>query len=333
MQSAHSKTEKRRALQPLWNAFTQTVKPHENKGLLLAISGGPDSLALMEAFARWPGRAFAETMVVSLDHGVRPNAKEEAQRVVARASVLGFRALCDSRYPPLKGGNGEGQLRKWRYSRLWQLADQHDLGCLVLAQHQDDEAESHLMDLLGLGGGPEGASMGREAKHANGLVLRPFLGLRKDQLGLALSALGLSQYAVTDECDQKNQNWRAFLRNEVMPHLARANPKMTQRLAGKASRQKDVNDIVRVAARRSISHIAGEKIMIELHDLPSILLRFAVHEALRILSPQTDFRQSGTTIDKIIEAAESKPLKTSGFYHFSGVKAGLSEGQLILQRL
>ena len=72
--------------------------------------------------------------------------------------------------------------------------------------------------------------------------------------------------------------------------------------------------------------------MIELHDLPSTLLRFAVQEALSILSPQTDFRQSGRSIDKLIEGAAGKPLKTSKFYCFSGVKAALAEGRIIFQR-
>ena len=58
MQTGFLKTEKRRALQPLWNTFDEHLKPHENRGLLLAVSGGPDSLALLESFVRWPNRGL-----------------------------------------------------------------------------------------------------------------------------------------------------------------------------------------------------------------------------------------------------------------------------------
>src|SRR5690606_16138329 len=89
-------TERRRLLQPLWNALDVGVAPALPRGVLLAISGGPDSRALMEAVARWPRRfdprsgEVARIEVASVDHGARPEAQVEVEAVCGRARALGF---------------------------------------------------------------------------------------------------------------------------------------------------------------------------------------------------------------------------------------------------
>ena len=327
MQRRNSKTEKRRALQPLWNTFDQILKPHENGGLLLSVSGGPDSLALLEAFARWPGRDFGEVLVVSLDHGLRSEARFEASRVVSRASVLGFNAVADT-FHGQGHTPGEGQLRRWRYQKLWHLAQKHHLNALVLAQHQDDEAESYLMDLLGVGGGPEGASMGREVHHEQGCILRPFLALSKNQLALALSALGLSHYAFVDRLDQQNQNWRAFIRNEILPKMLPINSRLPKRLASRAEDRKGLQNAVEDLVKQNITQVNDRCATIALNKQPPILLRLALQRALKGLAPHADLRQSGPTLAQLLASVSSNTPKTKKIFHFSGVQIRL-EGQTL----
>src|SRR5436309_3503513 len=60
------------------------------KGLLLAVSGGPDSIALMLLAAEWPGRRTVPIEVATVDHRLRSDSRAEAERVAVWAEALGF---------------------------------------------------------------------------------------------------------------------------------------------------------------------------------------------------------------------------------------------------
>src|SRR3989338_5640972 len=140
------KTKTRRLLQALWNVFDSLLLEHADQGLILCVSGGADSRALMESAALWP-RRFASICVVSIDHGVRPESVLEARWVCDRARVLGFESKLLSLKSTVKD---EASLRKARYQAIWKQSQGR---VLVTAHHQDDQAEGFVMDLMGLGGG------------------------------------------------------------------------------------------------------------------------------------------------------------------------------------
>src|SRR5688572_8320800 len=77
------------------------------RGLVLAVSGGPDSTALMLLVARWGERPPA--LVVTVDHGLRPEAAEEASLVAANAEELGL----PWRIAQAAGRPGGGNLQDW----------------------------------------------------------------------------------------------------------------------------------------------------------------------------------------------------------------------------
>src|SRR5437764_6063201 len=122
----------------------------------VAVSGGPDSLALLllTAAAR-PGQVEAAT----IDHGLRPEAPDEAAMVAAVCSRLGVRhATLTARWSEVPESAIQERARNQRYRLLGYWAEERGLDALATAHHAEDQAETLLMRLArasgvrGLGG-------------------------------------------------------------------------------------------------------------------------------------------------------------------------------------
>jgi tRNA(Ile)-lysidine synthase len=293
---AHPKTERRRAVQPLWSALERSLGPHLERGALLCVSGGPDSSALLEACARWERRAAGLLEVAAVDHGQRPAARAETEAVVARARALGFeghRLLVSPR------GRGEGALREARYEALFACARERGLCALVTAHHEDDDAEGLLLDLLGLGGGREGAAMAEAAETERGLVLRPFARLSRAQLALAFSALP-APAPFEDPHDAAGRGARAAVRARALPALCALVPAARARLAQKARRRAE--DEAALGALAAAALVGDEGGLLVPAGLPRAVARRAVMEALRHLGA-ADPRRASRTLDQALDAA------------------------------
>lgn len=159
--------------------------------VLLAVSGGPDSLALMLLAARWadtPGRPTIH--VATVDHGLREAARDEARQVGAWAAALGLphAILAWSGTKPATGV--QDAARQARYALLEAHAVGLGVPVVVTAHHADDQAETVLMRLA-RGSGPAGLA-GMRARRQLGRVRleRPFLDLPKARLVATLSHAG-----------------------------------------------------------------------------------------------------------------------------------------------
>ncbi len=154
----------------------------------LAVSGGPDSLALMLlAHAALPGQIAA----CSIDHGLRPEAAGEVALVERLAATRGipFTAITLTPQP----GNLQAQARAGRYAALADWARASGLGAVATAHHADDQAETLLMR-LNRGSGLAGLAGVRAASRIEGTdvpLLRPLLGWRKAELEALVAAAGI----------------------------------------------------------------------------------------------------------------------------------------------
>lgn len=154
----------------------------------LAVSGGPDSLALLLlAHDVLPG----QIAVASVDHGLRPEAAGEVALVERIAGERGipFTPLRVSLAP----GNVQAQARAARYAALKQWAIEAELGALATAHHADDQAETLLLRLnRGSGlGGLAGVRPRTTIEGSEVAVLRPLLGWRKAELAGIVAAAGI----------------------------------------------------------------------------------------------------------------------------------------------
>src|SRR5213083_3139196 len=152
--------------------------------LVLAVSGGPDSIALMWLAARWR-RALARgprLVAVTVDHGLRSEAAAEAREVkrLARSLDLPHRTL---RWTGPKPRTGlPAAARAARYRLLAQAARASGATHILTAHTRDDQAETLLMRML-RGSGIAGlAAMARESEREGVWLARPFLDVSKSQL-------------------------------------------------------------------------------------------------------------------------------------------------------
>jgi tRNA(Ile)-lysidine synthase len=148
--------------------------------LALAVSGGADSVGLMLLASRWKGPV--KFTVLTLDHGLRPNSRREAQQAVAWARALGFDAQRLTWGEKKPKQSLQARAREARYRLIAQWCAQHDAEGVVTGHTLDDQAETFLMRLA-RGSGVDGLSaMAAETVLFGVRVLRPMLEVRRAQL-------------------------------------------------------------------------------------------------------------------------------------------------------
>jgi tRNA(Ile)-lysidine synthase len=176
--------------------------------VLVACSGGSDSLALAAALAFEAPRADVPAGLITIDHGLWPGAYEQAQRVAAIGYELGLTPVQLVRVEVGSAGGPEAAARHARYEALAAA------GTDVLLGHTlDDQAETVLLG-LGRGSGPRSIAGMRAV---DGHWLRPLLGLRRAVTVQACVALGLTPWDDPANHDPRYQ--RVRLRREVLPLL------------------------------------------------------------------------------------------------------------------
>lgn len=187
--------------------------------LVLAVSGGPDSVALMWLAARWR-RSLArgpELTVVTVDHGLRPEAAREAREVKRLAAELGLvhRTL---RWRDAKPKTGlPAAAREARYRLLAQAARKAGASHVLTAHTRDDQAETLLMRLL-RGSGIAGlAAMARLTTRDDIVLARPLLDVPKSQL---IATLKRAKVGFADDPTNRDAAFTRPRLRALLPQLA-----------------------------------------------------------------------------------------------------------------
>ena len=178
----------------------------------LAVSGGPDSLALLLlAIPALPGRVEAATV----DHGLRAESAEEARGVARVCADLGVPHRTLAVRVELAGDGVQSAARGARYAALSGWMGEQGLAALATAHHADDQAETLLMRLNRASGvaGLAGVRERGPVPGASGLLLRPLLGWRRADLAAVVAGAGLQ--AVDDPSNADDRYDRARLRGQL----------------------------------------------------------------------------------------------------------------------
>src|SRR5437762_1326145 len=174
--------------------------------IVLAVSGGPDSIALMWLAARWRRTLTRgpRLIAVTVDHGLRPEAAREARDVkrLARQLDLPHRTL---RWRGTKPKTGvPAAARAARYRLLAELARASGATHILTAHTRDDQAETLLMRML-RGSGIAGlAAMARQSEREGGWLARPLLAIPKSQL---IATLNKAKIAFADDPTNRDTNY------------------------------------------------------------------------------------------------------------------------------
>jgi tRNA(Ile)-lysidine synthase len=212
--------------------------------IVLAVSGGPDSIALMWLAARWR-RTLARgprLLAVTVDHGLRAEAAAEARNVkrLARSLDLPHRTL---RWTGIKPKTGlPAAARTARYRLLAQVARASGATHILTAHTRDDQAETLLMRML-RGSGIAGlAAMARESERDGVLLARPLLNVSKSQL---IATLNKAKIGFADDPTNRDPSFTRPRLRTLMPVLA-AEGGDSRNLARLAARLARANQAVEV---------------------------------------------------------------------------------------
>ncbi|MFP4057450.1 MAG: tRNA lysidine(34) synthetase TilS [Candidatus Brocadiia bacterium] len=251
--------------------------------VVVAVSGGPDSMALLEALVALRERLGLELWVGHLDHGLRGAAgAADAAFVAARARELGLPVEV-GRAEVGRGGSVEHAARRARYAFLERLAGRLGAGRVALGHTADDQVETILEGLLR--GGELGALCGMPASRpiAEGSavrVVRPLLEVRREE-GLAFLARRGVGYRV-DESNADLDFERNLVRHRLLPLLeGRAGPGLRSRLLDLAGRASDFAAAALALADALVGEDA-EGVRLEARRLaaqPRLVRRLAVRRA------------------------------------------------------
>jgi tRNA(Ile)-lysidine synthase len=183
---------------------------------LLAVSGGPDSVALLDLFAAVAPAFDLELVVAHVDHGIAPESGEVARQVARLAEHYGV--PCRAVRLELGSDTSETRARRARYRALRELQREADGRYLVTAHHADDQTETVLYRLL-RGTGMAGLA-GIPARGARGLV-RPLLPFRRRELETWLDErevdAALRGAVHRDPANLDERHDRSWVRHRLLP--------------------------------------------------------------------------------------------------------------------
>jgi tRNA(Ile)-lysidine synthase len=197
----------------LLSAFSPLV-PYPSAAL--AVSGGPDSMALMLLARRWAavtGRSPECMVTLTVDHRLRPESKDEAAFAAREAERFGFRHVTLSWEGDKPKSGIQAAARRARYALMTDYCRSHGIACLATAHTEDDQAETFLMRLR-RGSGLDGlAAMAPVSDHDGISLIRPLLGISKATLLAYVRSRGVPY--VSDPGNQNASFERVRLRQAI----------------------------------------------------------------------------------------------------------------------
>ena len=190
--------------------------------VVAAVSGGPDSVALLDLLARSRAAHRLQIIVAHADHGIHPESATVAATV--RALAASYACTCEVTELRLGADASETDAREARYRWLHEVAARHQTAAILTAHHADDQAETVLMRLLA-GSGPAGlAGMAPRA----GLIVRPLLSFRRAALAQYVHERGLPCW--DDPANSDPAHLRSWLRTAVLPVITAGLPDVVANL-------------------------------------------------------------------------------------------------------
>ncbi|ODA67573.1 tRNA(Ile)-lysidine synthase [Methyloligella halotolerans] len=183
--------------------------------LAVAVSGGPDSMALLHLLRCWTESRgdSAEITVLTVDHGLRPESASEAAVVADIAGEMGFTHRTFRWEPDTTEASGiQARARRARYDLMARYCHEAGIPALLTAHHLDDQAETLLMRLA-RGSGLDGlAAIPSRGDWAGIAIHRPLLDVPKARLIATVAAAGLPYAKDPSNTDSRFE--RARLRKE-----------------------------------------------------------------------------------------------------------------------
>lgn len=193
-----------------------TLRLEKGAKLLLAFSGGPDSMALLHLLLEAKKELDFSLHLAHIDHGWREESREEAQtlQTLAKHLHLPFHL---HRLEKMEGGDLENRAREKRLTFFLSLHKQHHFQALLLAHHRGDQAET-VFKRIAEGSGLKGLGGLYHERVLGDLPLwRPLLSIKKKELYAYLKRKRLDSFE--DATNKDPRFLRSRMREELFPEL------------------------------------------------------------------------------------------------------------------
>ena len=267
--------------------------------IVLAVSGGPDSTALLHGAAALAHKRGWRLTVAHLDHALRSTSADEAAAVAATSMTMGLpvevRRIDVAALAAAEHRSLEDAGRQARYRFLEEVAATLGSGALIATAHTADDAAETILLRLARGSGLRGA---RGIPARRGRIVRPLLHARRAVLRAALDAAGIGY--LTDPSNEDLAHRRNRVRRELLPALERLNPAAVEALTRFGQLAADDDDLLDALAAAELTRRRDpDDGSIDWHDAPARALgRRVLRLALGDPPP------SAERIEALIDAAQ-----------------------------
>jgi len=229
------------------------VRPHLEKlsagdCVLVAVSGGADSLALAAAVLAESKEPLINAIAVTIDHQLQAGSDQQAAKVSLQLQDIGYAEVISEKVTVDERSGIESGARTARYAALHRIAESRNAQQIYLGHTRDDQAETVL---LGLARGSGARSLAGMAT-VNGMIIRPMLSITRELTEQVCSDLGLT---IWNDPHNVNQEFsRVRVRTQVLPLIEEAiGPGIAEALARTASLLRDDADALDAMADAAIS--------------------------------------------------------------------------------
>lgn len=277
---------------------------------VVAFSGGLDSTVLLHALATGTDKQDIPIVAVHVDHGLHEDSSDWSAHCKAFASSLGVEFISEHVSVKRDAGHGpEAAAREARYRVLAALLKPGDW--LLCAHHQDDQAETLLLNLI-RGSGPAGlAGIAAIRSFADGWLVRPLLPFAQKDLRNYAALHDLSW--IDDPSNADQQFDRNFLRHEIMPRLASRWPDAARRLQRSSRIAGDAAILLNELAAIDAATLGDRPDRLQIDKLCALptarqrnVLRYVIRQ-LDLATPSESHVQK--VIDEVVAAREdAEPL-------------------------
>jgi tRNA(Ile)-lysidine synthase len=304
--------------------------------IVLAVSGGPDSTALMWLMGRWLGRRKGgpQLLAVTIDHGLRKQSRAEAMAVNKLADTLGI-AHTTLRWSGNKPSSGlPAAAREARYALLAEAARKAGASCILTAHTCDDQVETFMMR-LSRGSGLAGlASMSRYAFRDDLAIVRPFLNVPKARL---IATLARAKISFADDPTNRDTTFTRPRWRQLLPQLAEEgiDQRNIERLVLRLARANAALEAIVARAEHALVQHDGKRQTLD----AKAFLSFPGEIRLRLLHRAIDraghegpaeLGKVESLLDELVAALSARPARAFR-RTLAGAVVGLSRGMVAIE--
>ena len=229
----------------------ETLRPFAGSKFVVAVSGGLDSVALLDLLLHVRDDLRLKLVVAHADHGLRPRASAKDATFVRQLAAAHSLPFTETELNLQPGSNEEARARDARYAWFEQVRRRRKADFIVTAHQADDQVETLFLHLT-RGSGLQGLS-GMQVVSGN--VLRPLLDVPRKAL-----ARYVRQHKLKFRLDASNRNLRYArnrVRRQVITSLRKINPQLVETVSQSMRVLSDEYSVIQLLAARELAQVAG----------------------------------------------------------------------------